>query len=221
MAVKTDCMVAVFAKAPRAGEVKTRLIPALGAEGAATLHSRLLRHTVDMVIESGLQPRELWCSPDTSDSTLQQYAARAGAKLQPQSSGDLGQRMEWAFASLLERSRRAILIGCDCPCLGAQDLRAAAAALEVDDAVFVPAEDGGYCLIGLRRFDASLFRDIVWSGPDVMQSTRTRVAALGWRGHELSLRWDVDRPEDVERLRQHPRLAPLLEGLSVVPPAAR
>jgi len=213
MVAKTDCIIAVFAKAPRPGEVKTRLIPALGAEGAAILQSRLLGHTLDTVRSSGLGPRELWCSPDTSDPLLQKYAARAGATLHDQGSGDLGERMARAFAAALNRAKRVLLIGCDCPGLTAQDLRDAAVALHVHDAVFTPAEDGGYALIGLRRADAGLFAGIVWGGATVMQATRERVAMLGWHSYELAARWDVDRPEDLDRLRGHPRLAPLLRDL--------
>ena len=220
MVAKTDCIIAVFAKAPRPGEVKTRLIPALGAEGAATLQSRLLGHAVDTVRASGLGPSELWCSPDTGDPVLQKYAARAGATLHDQGGGDLGERMARAFTATLNRAKRVLLIGCDCPCLTAQDLRDAAIALEVHDAVFTPAEDGGYALIGLRRTDARLFSDIVWSASTVMRATRERLAMLGWRSYELSTRWDVDRPEDLDRLHRDPRLALLLRGL-YVPPVKR
>jgi uncharacterized protein len=213
MVAKTDCIIAVFAKAPRPGEVKTRLIPALGAEGAATLQSRLLGHIVDTVRASGLGPRELWCSPDTHDPVLQKYAVRAGATLHDQGGGDLGARMARAFAATLERAPHVLLIGCDCPCLTAQDLRDAAVALDLHDAVFTPAEDGGYALIGLRRTDARLFADIAWGSATVMRATRERLAMLGWRAFELSARWDVDRPEDLDRLHRHPSLAPLLRGL--------
>jgi rSAM/selenodomain-associated transferase 1 len=213
MVAKTECIIAVFAKAPRPGEVKTRLIPVLGAEGAATLQSRLLGHTVDTIRASGLGPRELWCSPDTRDPVLQKYAARAGATLHDQGDGDVGERMARAFAAMLKRAKYVLLIGCDCPCLTAQDLRDAAIALQVNDAVFTPAEDGGYALVGLRRADARLFSGIVWSGATVMRSTRERLATLGWRSYELSARWDVDRPEDLDRLHRHPRLAQLVRGL--------
>jgi hypothetical protein len=181
------------------------------------LQSRLLGHTVDTVRASGLGPIELWCAPDTGDAVLQKYAARAGATLHDQGGGDLGERMARAFAAMLDRAERVLLIGCDCPCLTPDDLRDAAVALEDHDAVFSPAEDGGYALIGLRRADARLFTGIVWSAPTVMRATRERLATLGWRSYELSTRWDVDRPEDLDRLHHHPRLALLLRGLYVPP----
>src|SRR6266849_3735909 len=99
------------------------------------------------------------------------------------------------------RASRAILVGSDIPVLSAQYLRDAERALSGgDDVVIGPAEDGGYVLIGLSRCDAELFREIPWGGPEVLAETRRRIAALRWRLSELPALWDVDRPEDLERL---------------------
>ena len=99
------------------------------------------------------------------------------------------------------RAPRAILIGSDCPALRARHLRHADQALrDGADAVFVPCEDGGYALIGLNRVDRRLFDGIAWGGDAVMAETRRRLAALGWQWRELETLWDVDRPEDYERL---------------------
>jgi rSAM/selenodomain-associated transferase 1 len=201
-----DCRVVVFAKAPEPGKVKTRLIPALGAEGAATLHRRLARHSLRAAHEAALGPVELWCTPDTRHTFFQECARDFGVSLHAQGEGDLGERMLRAFEAALSRGARVILVGCDIPALSSRYLRDAERALTSDrDVVIGPAEDGGYVLIGLARSSAEIFRGIPWGGSDVLKQTRLRVAALGWRGLELPALWDADRPEDLERLPEKMR----------------
>jgi hypothetical protein len=178
----TRTRIVVFAREPRAGRVKTRLIPLLGAAGAARLHARLLARALATARAARLGDATLW-------TTRRQRGA------------DLGARMLHAFRHGLRRAERMVLIGADCPVLAARDLRRAARWLAGGaDAVLAPAEDGGYALIGLRRVSARLFEGIEWGGPRVMAQTRARLAALGWRWRELAEVWDVDRPEDVHRL---------------------
>jgi rSAM/selenodomain-associated transferase 1 len=192
--------VIVFAKVPEPGAVKTRLIPLLGAEGAAALHAKLTLHTLAIVKDSALGSVELH-GTSTADPFLAQCAARYQATLRSQCPGDLGARMLHAFASALESGRPAILIGTDCPSMTAPHLQQAARALEHGyDAVFTPTEDGGYALIGLNRCDPRLFSEISWSSPQVMNQTRARLRDLDWRWTELETLWDVDRPGDYERL---------------------
>ncbi len=120
-------------------------------------------------------------------------------------------RMHHAACQALERSRRVILVGTDCPSLCADDLSACAHALHDHDAVLGPAEDGGYWLLGLRRSDPRLFDDIAWGSAQVLAQTRQRFEELGWRWHEITTRWDVDRPEDLARLRSTPSLRLAIE----------
>src|SRR5882672_10191478 len=198
-AADSVCPVMVFAKAP--GEAKTRLIPALGQAGAAALHRRLVVHCLRAAADSRLGPVELWCAPGTGDPFFLECERRLGASLHPQGEGDLGARMQRAFESALARVRRAILVGSDIPALSPRYLRDADQALgRGDDVAIGPAEDGGYALIGLSRCDPELFRDIPWGGPEVLAETRRRLATLSWRSSELPVLWDVDRPEDLERL---------------------
>ena len=186
------------------GRVKTRLIPALGASGAAKLQRQLIARTLRTAMAAGLGTPELWCAPDPDDPFFEACAKRHGLGLQPQGEGDLGKRMARALASALAAGAPGLLIGCDCPVLTPAYLRAAAAALvEGNDAVFGPAEDGGYVLIGAaRRPPEQLFEDIAWGSSTVMQATRARLARANWRWRELALLWDLDRPEDLLRLRQ-------------------
>ena len=190
----------VFAKAPRPGEVKTRLIPLLGAEGAAALHAKLIKHTLTMVRQAALGPIELHGTP-ADDDFLRHCSGRYDARLVEQCAGDLGARMRHAFEQALSDATAAILIGTDCPALTPRHLRQAAQALSNgNDAVFCAVEDGGYALIALSRCDSSLFGDISWSTATVMQQTRERLTRLRYRWTELDPLWDIDRPADYERL---------------------
>jgi len=196
------CRIMVFAKAPVPGMVKTRLIPALGAEGAARLQAQLIERTLRTAAAAGLGPPELWCAPDPEDPFFAACAQGQGVGLRTQGDGDLGVRMACALESALAAGSPALLIGCDCPALTPAVLREAAAVLSGEyDAVFGPAEDGGYVLVGLARGPAApLFEDISWGAATVMQETRLRLARGNWRWRELAMLWDVDRPEDLQRL---------------------
>jgi rSAM/selenodomain-associated transferase 1 len=196
----------VFARAPTPGEAKTRLIPAIGKAGAAALHRRLVVHCLRGAADARIGPVELWCAPDTNDPFFRECERSLGVSLHAQGGGDLGARMQRAFESALARSRHAILVGSDIPALSVQYLRDADQALaQGDDVVIGPAEDGGYVLVGLSRCDPELFRGIPWGGPEALAATRRRIAALGRRVIELPALWDVDRPEDLERLSEEMR----------------
>lgn len=200
-AIAASCRIVVFARAPESGKVKTRLIPALGEAGAAALHRRLVTHSLRAAQDADLGPVELWCAPDTRHAFFAECERNLGVSLHSQCEGDLGARMRRALETVLGRAKRAILVGSDIPMLSAQYLRDAGRALShAHDAVIGPAEDGGYALIGLARCDPELFRDIPWGEPEVLAETRLRIAALRWRCLELPALWDVDRPEDLERL---------------------
>jgi hypothetical protein len=188
----------VFAKAPIPGEAKTRLIPALGTAGAARLHARLVDRALATACAAGLGAVELCCAPDSAHPFFADRAARFGVRLTEQGAGDLGARMQRALAAALP----AVLIGSDCPAMTAEYLREAGRALTAGHgAVLGPAEDGGYVLVALARSHSEAFTGIGWGGPDVMVQQRARFRDIGWRWSELPTLWDVDRPEDLARLR--------------------
>lgn len=196
--------IAVLARAPIAGAAKTRLIPRLGAQGAADLHARLVRHTLAQACSAGLGRVTLWCSPDDTHPFFAQCRASFDLDTRPQPAGDLGARMHAAF---LAAQGPLLLIGTDCPMLGPDLLREAATALlSGQDAAFCPAEDGGYGLVGLRHPRAGLFLDMDWGIETVMTETRQRLQSLGLSWHETTPVWDVDRPEDLDRLEAFPAL---------------
>lgn len=200
------CAVIVFAKAPRAGYAKTRLIAALGAEGAARLAERLLQAALEHALDADLGPVQLCVTPDGNHPAFI-AAARRGIIVTEQGDGDLGARMARAFERVLALQPRALLIGTDAPLLDATYLRAAAAALDDADAVFGPAADGGYALVGLKQPAPQLFVDMLWSHDRVMAQTRERLAAAGLRHVELPVLYDIDRPADLQHLPEGWRLS--------------
>jgi glycosyltransferase A (GT-A) superfamily protein (DUF2064 family) len=112
-----------------------------------------------------------------------------------------------------------LVIGTDCPALGASHLRRAARALDADDAVVIPAEDGGYVLIGMKTPAPELFAGMPWGSERVMALTRQGLAAMGWRWSEPATLWDVDRPADLARLLAlHPELGDALAGAGAIGP---
>ncbi|MDP3520939.1 MAG: TIGR04282 family arsenosugar biosynthesis glycosyltransferase [Hydrogenophaga sp.] len=192
----------VFAKAPVPGQAKTRLIPALGAEGAARLAEQLLQHTLRQVRDAPVDHLALCVAPDTHHPVFEQARQAVGERLHlaPQGDGDLGERMHRALSRALARHHKALLIGTDAPALNAQVLAAAGAALDSHDAVFVPALDGGYALIGLTRPAPELLLGMAWSTPQVMEHTRERARRHGWRWAELAPVADIDEAADLVHL---------------------
>ena len=182
-------MIIVFARAPVPGEAKTRLIPRLGPWGAARLHARLVLDAVRLA--------------QAADPLVELHGTRRhaffrtlGVPFRLQKGRDLGERMYRALA----RRPGAILIGTDCPELAVRDLQRAARWLRGGyQVVLMPAEDGGYALIGARHVSADMFRNIDWGTSQVYEETLKRLRRYRWRA--LRTLWDVDRPADLDRLR--------------------
>ena len=191
--------VAILARAPIPGAAKTRLIPALGAAGAARLQRWMLQRTVAMALVADVGPVSLWCAGDPAHPDFAVCRAFGRVDLHPQAEGDLGERMLAAVASS-PTPAGTLVIGTDCPALGAAQLRESARALGGNDAVVIPAEDGGYVLVGMKTPAPEAFAGVDWGSARVMAQTRQRLAALGWRWHEADPLWDVDLPQDLERL---------------------
>ncbi len=200
MRVAADAKVLVFARAPEAGATKTRLIPCLGAAGAAALQRILIERALRTALAAGIGEVELWCAPTAQQAQFARYRRQFGIAAASQCAGDLGDRMLHASACALANCARVIIIGTDCPALTSIELQSAARALDEHDAVLIPAEDGGYVLIGLNSTVPRLFEAIPWGGDDVMRMTRDRMRLLGWTWAELPVSWDVDRPADFARL---------------------
>ncbi len=190
----------IMAKAPVAGFAKTRLIPALGSEGAARLAQRMLQHTLATALASKLGTVELCAAPDKSDPAWHMQHIPADIAWSAQGEGDLGARMARAAQRALDDSESVILIGTDCPSITTDILRAAAIALQDHDASLVPTFDGGYALLGLKRFDTRLFDAMVWSTNTVASETLARMLQIGWQAKVLATLHDIDEPDDIRWL---------------------
>lgn len=190
----------IFAKAPVAGLAKTRLNPVLGAHGAARLAQRMLLHTVAHAMAAQTGTVELCVTPSPADPAWHSLPLPAALHWSAQGEGDLGARMARAARRTLDAGRPVLLIGTDCPALDAAVLRTAAQVLRDHDAVLGPSADGGYVLLGLKRFDAALFDDVPWSTSAVARTTLERMARAGWGVHQLPPAHDIDLPEDLQWL---------------------
>ena len=177
-----------------AGRVKTRLSPAVGAEGAARLALALLEDTLEALIAAGRAAPVL----AVDDATA--FRGR-GLPLEEQGTGDLGQRLERVLGRGLKRARAVVAVGSDTPGFPAPLLEECFTALERADAVLAPAEDGGFILLGLRRCPPGLLRGLPWSGPDTLSATEARLRARGLSVARAGRFFDVDGPADLARLR--------------------
>ncbi len=190
--------IVIFAKAPIPGAAKTRLIPALGEEGAARLAARMLAETAAEAVAAELGEPELCVTPPPGSPEWLPFRP-PGVRMTDQGTGDLGERLAAATARAVAAGERVLLIGTDCPALDAARLRGAAAALDEHDAVIHPTHDGGYALLGLKRFDPLLFSGIAWSTASVAEATIARVRTLGWSLHIADTLHDIDEPDDLDR----------------------
>lgn len=193
----------IFAKAPVAGTCKTRLGRSIGYRRAAKIYRKLLSHNIETAINANLAPVFLYCAPNTQHEFFYHCQRAWPLHLRRQARGDLGQRMHAALSKSLHTCDYALIIGGDCPVLGASDLRDALAALDKgDDCVFAPTEDGGYALVGMRRAYARLFHNIKWSSTKVMSQTQRRLQHLDLSWTRLSQVWDVDERADYLRAKR-------------------
>ena len=198
----------VMAKAPVPGKVKTRL--GLPPQDAAGLQAALIRDTVEKAWS--LAPTTLAGAPADRLDLIRPILPDAVAMI-PQPSGDLGGRMLAGSRALFGTSPDPVLLlGTDAPTLPTEAIETAASALDLHDISIIPSTDGGYVLPGLRRPVAAAFRGVDWSTEAVHRQTLERAEEAGLSVHEGNPWYDVDEPEDLDRLRgeldARPHLAP-------------
>lgn len=192
--------IVIFAKAPQPGLAKSRLIPVLGSDGAAALARRFLAQTLDVALAASVGKVELCVTPAMTDPIWQSLGIPAAVQLTDQGEGDLGERMARASRRVTGSGEAVLLIGTDCPELGARELQVAAKSLQQCDATLFPTADGGYALLGVNQFHPSLFSDIAWSTETVFFETLGRLGNLGWSVHSHPRLHDIDVPADLEWL---------------------
>lgn len=188
----------IFAKAPLPGFAKTRLIPALGAQRASELARQMLCNTLNEALTADIGPVELCVTPVIRHPAWRDIQLPAGIEISAQGEGDLGVRLACASARALENAEPVLLIGTDCVEMSGGLLREAAQALQEYDTAIHGTVDGGYALLGLKRFDSLLFSDMPWSTDAVANTTIARIGQLGWSVHVGQMLHDVDEPEDLK-----------------------
>lgn len=197
----------LMAKAPIEGQVKTRLIGSLTAEDAKLLYIAFLSDTFALM-EAMMDEREelslvLCYTPEGEDEAFEEVE-REGCLMIPQRGGDLGERLTNCFSDVFALGFDAVIaIGGDSPTLPEEMIEEAFDSLETDDdVVIVPAEDDGYCLIGMRKLHRRVFENIPWSTDGVMAATEARAKDAGLSVIVGTAWYDVDTPEELERLKQ-------------------
>ncbi|MBV1883727.1 MAG: TIGR04282 family arsenosugar biosynthesis glycosyltransferase [Pseudomonadales bacterium] len=213
---KSGTVILLFSKAPIPGEVKTRLIPKVGADGAAKIHQLLLEKVLQTVLKVTDATVQLWVANDTQHDFIVQLKNNKKVEVFPQKGRDLGERMKFAVGQAYCQYSRIILIGGDCLSVSSDYIQQSinlltagdADVVDVDvakvDMVLGPAEDGGYVTMGLSTEKPlplldTLFVDIEWGGEKVLSQTLCQASAMNLNVKLLDSRWDVDRWEDVER----------------------
>ena len=195
---EADSKLIILAKAPVPGDVKTRLQPTLSSENAAKLQAFFIQQTLALASRLNGVAVELWCSPDDSHPVFQQCACEYKIALKQQQGKDLGERMAHALQTALTEYQQVVVIGTDCPELTAEYLAEAFSVLrQGTTAVIGPASDGGYVLLGLRRFSPELFDDINWGSDQVLFETRQKLQQLEWDWDELEILRDIDTAADL------------------------
>jgi len=205
-----DTLIIIFAREPVYGRVKTRLIPALGKQGATELYQRFLdyaihQHTTNQrgINSLNLSPVNVCITPESRDSFFLEMEGSDRFMCSRQQGDELGSRMYNALEAALQNYSKAILIGTDCPFLTPDDIQQAITALDNHDVVFSPASDGGYVLIGVNKLITELFEAIDWGTQRVMAQTRNVMKTHGLSWRELSEKNDIDIKSDLKYLMEH------------------
>ncbi|HEY3306238.1 MAG TPA: TIGR04282 family arsenosugar biosynthesis glycosyltransferase [Candidatus Binatia bacterium] len=191
----------VMAKAPVAGEVKTRLVPPLTLDEAAELYRCLLLDLLENFAAFETADRYVVFSPPSAARLFDEIAP-PGFICFPQQGADLGDRMRSIFEDLFERGyERIVVIGSDLPVFPSSFLSDAFRALaESARVVLGPSRDGGYYLIGLSRLVPEIFSDMAWGSERVFEATRRKLSRIGIEPVLLPVWFDVDRVEDLPAL---------------------
>lgn len=198
----------IFTRYPVPGQTKTRLIPALGKEGAALLQRRLTEHCVAIARQlTAIMPLKITVAYTGGTGMQMQQWLGGDLHYHPQGDGNLGDRLWQAFQmAFTQGSEKVMAIGSDCPFLSPDLLHTALIALDTNHVVIGPAQDGGYYLLGLKSPNApaaNYFHAIDWGTEQVYAQTLAKITQNGDRPYVLPMLSDIDRPEDLAGLPPH------------------
>lgn len=195
-----DTVILLYAKAPVEGTVNTRLIPDIGVQAATRLQDDLIKQRLSMLEKAALCTVYLMCAPDCRHECFTRCEQTFPVTLLEQSGQDLGERIYNGIRYALSRFKYCIVIGTDAPALDENMIRQAIDVLHADnEVVFVPAEDGGYVLVGMQCPYDFLFQRITWGSSEVMQQSRNALDLRNVPYAELATCWDIDRLDDYQR----------------------
>lgn len=198
---KTSNKLLIFTKSPVLGEVKTRLQPIYSKEQSLKLHKKMMLNTLALTKKLNDIDVELCCAPNRNTLFFLECENNFPVLLSDQQGAELGERMAFALSVALQTHDKAIIIGTDCPAIDEDYISQALSALDDVDAVIGPAADGGYVLLGMRKFSLELFTNFSWGTDSVLTQTREVLSDLSWTSKELAIMHDVDRPEDLHRYK--------------------
>jgi rSAM/selenodomain-associated transferase 1 len=202
----------LFARTPVPGRVKSRLLTHLTPEQACRLHVASVLDTAELLASVFQQRARLarwifWSELPAPDSSG--FGLPPSLRCALQQGEDLGERMGNAFKQAFGGgARRVVIIGSDSPHLPASRIAQSFVALEAHDCVLGPADDGGYYLVGCRRFDPSIFHHVTWSSPTTFQQTLANASRIGYKTYVLESWYDLDEWRDIQRLSAEGRPPP-------------
>jgi len=194
--MNNDKQLVVFAKSPLTGHCKTRLIPLLGDIRACEFYKSLLANCFDTISEFSNVDISIHIHPDTENPYLSQLRKKYGYEYLSQQGDNLGERMFFSIQQSLKKHSQVVLIGSDCPAIDKDYIDTAFKQLKTHDIVFGPATDGGYVLIGAKKIDECIFRDIQWSTDQVLEQSLKQSASAGYTISLLKTLRDIDTPDD-------------------------
>ncbi|HIF17552.1 MAG TPA: glycosyltransferase [Cycloclasticus sp.] len=197
----TSRLLQIFAKAPVRGEVKTRLAADIGEQQACEVYNRLLNNTIENSCSEDWDV-ELWCAPDINHSVFRSLAKQFGLMLKAQHGEALGERMLYTLGEGKKAADKVVLIGTDCPVISLEYIEQAFEALNTNDIVFGPVEDGGYILVGVREINQNMFSDVEWSVADTLEQNIKAIEHCNLSYGLLPKLWDLDGADDLKRWQQ-------------------
>lgn len=199
---KDSCKLLIFTRSPVLGEVKTRLQPEFSPQQSLKLHKKMMLNTLALSEKLPALSTELCCTPNRNTLFFLECENQFPVTLSNQQGDDLGERMAFSLSVALQSYDKVIIIGTDCPDIDQEYIDQALNELDNVDVVLGPASDGGYVLLGLRKFSLELFTGINWGSDKVLSQTRKVLNKLNWPFKELAIMHDIDRPEDVYRYKE-------------------